>query len=323
MKLWLARAFLSVGFILFGASVFAAEWKPTQTVRLIVPAQGGTVDLIGRLAAEHLQQVFGVPVIVDPRPGAGGNLATDLVAKAPPDGCTILVAFTAPITVNITLMGNLSYDPLKDLTPITLAVSTPQFLTVSPTVPAKTVKEFVAYAKANPGKLNYGSVSVGSASHLTMEMFNAAAGINMLHIPYKGATPVVNELLAGRLQAAMLVPANVMPYLPDGKLRVLATTGRERFSIAPRIPTLIESGYPDFEATAWIGFMAPGKTPKAIIDRYHDEIVKAIISPAVREKLNNIYFNVVASTPEEFGKYIRWETPRWAKIIRETGAKAN
>lgn len=317
------RVLLTSSVIIFGTPVFAAEWKPTQTVRLIVPAQGGTVDLIGRLVATHLQQALGVPVVVDPRPGAGGNLATDLVAKAPPDGSTILVAFTAPITVNITLMGNLPYNPLKDLAPITLAVTSPQFLTVSPNVAAKTVKEFVAYAKAHPGELNYGSVSVGSASHLTMEMFKSAAGIDMVHVPYKGANPLLVDLLAGRVQAAMLVPANVMSYLPDGRLRVLATTGRKRFSIAPQIPTLIEAGYPDLEAAAWIGFMAPGKTPKAIIDRYHEEIVKALSSPSIREKLNSIYFEVVASTPEEFAKYIRWETPRWAKIIRETGAKAN
>jgi tripartite-type tricarboxylate transporter receptor subunit TctC len=300
---------------------FGEPWKPTQVVRLIVPVQGGTVDLLARLVAPHLQHAFGEPVVVEARPGAGGDLGTELVAKSAPDGATILLAFTAPITVNTTLMGNLPYNPINDLLPITLAVNTPQFLTINPAVPARSVKEFVDYAKAHPEQLNYASVSVGSASHLTMEMFKAAAGINVVHVPYKGAGPAVSDLLADHVQAAMLVPGNVMPYLSGEKLRVLASTGRARFSGAPEIPTLIESGYPEFEATAWIGFMAPAGTPQVIIDRYHDEIVKTLALPDVRQRLTDIYFEVVASTPEQFRDYIRWETPRWAKIIRDTGAK--
>jgi tripartite-type tricarboxylate transporter receptor subunit TctC len=154
-----------------------------------------------------------------------------------------------------------------------------------------------------------------------MEMFKAAAGINVVHVPYKGAAPAVSDLLADQVQAAMLVPGNVMPYLSGGKLQVLASTGRTRFSSAPEIPTLIESGYPEFEATAWIGFMAPAGTPRVIIDRYHDEIVKTLALPDVRQRLTDIYFEVIASTPEQFRDYIHWETPRWAKIIRDTGAK--
>jgi tripartite-type tricarboxylate transporter receptor subunit TctC len=316
-----SRILLIAGLAALATAASGATWQPSQPVRLIVPVQGGTVDLLARLVAPHLQQAFEHPVIVEPRPGAGGDLGTNLVAKAAPDGTTILVAFTAPITVNATLMGNLRYDPLKDLLPITLAVSTPQFLTINPAVPARSVSEFVAYATAHPGQLNYASVSIGSASHLTMEMLKATAGIDMLHVPYKGAGPAVTELLADRVQAAMLVPGNIMPYLPTGKLRVLATTGRRRFSGAPEIPTLIESGYPDFEAIAWIGFMAPGGTPQPIIDRYHEEIVKTLALPEVRQRLTSIYFDVVASTPEQFRDYIRWETPRWAKVIHDTGAK--
>ena len=323
MKAKFSRTALVAGILALATSAFGATWKPTQVVRLIVPVQGGTVDLLARLVAPYLQQAFGEPVVVEARPGAGGDLGTEIVAKSAPDGTTILVAFTAPITVNATLMGNLPYDPLKDLLPITLAVSTPQFLTINPSVPARNVKEFVGYAKAHPEQLNYASVSVGSASHLTMEMFKAAAGINIVHVPYKGAGPAVADLLANHVQAAMLVPGNVVPYLSKGSLRVLASTGRARFSGAPEIPTVIESGYPEFEATAWIGFMAPAGTPRAIIDRYHDEIVKILAMPDVRQQLTNIYFEVVASTPEQFRDYIHWETPRWAKIIRDTGAKLN
>ncbi|HEX2650879.1 MAG TPA: tripartite tricarboxylate transporter substrate binding protein [Burkholderiales bacterium] len=306
----------------FSASLFAQEWSPSKTVRIIVPIQGGTVDILARLAAPRLQEVFGQPVIVENKPGAGGNIGADLVAKSDPDGHTILAGYTGPITVNVTLFSKLPYDPQKDLAPITLAVTTPQFLTVHPGVPFNSVKELVAYAKANPGKLSYGSVGTGSASHLTMEMFKAAAGINLVHVPYKGSAPNVADLLAGNVQLSFLVPGNVLPYIPQGKLKVLAASGRKRFPAMPDTPTMIEEGFADFEAIAWIGFLAPGGTPKPVIDRYNKELVKILHSPDVHKRLTDIQFEVVASSPEQFAEYIRWETPRWAKVIRDTGAKA-
>jgi tripartite-type tricarboxylate transporter receptor subunit TctC len=226
--------------------------------------------------------------------------------------------------VNPTLFGDkITYDPIKDLAPITLAVTTPQFLTVHPDVPANTPAEFIAYAKKNPGKLSYASVSIGSASHLTMEMLKSAAGIDLTHVPYKGSAPAVTDLLAGQVQAAMLVPGNVVPHLKTGKLKVIATTGRKRFSGAPQYPTLIESGFDDFEATAWIGFLAPARTPRNIIDTYNRELVRILQIPEVRQRLTDIHFEIVAGTPEQFAEYIRWETPRWAKVIKATGAKPN
>jgi tripartite-type tricarboxylate transporter receptor subunit TctC len=309
--------------LLFAITTHAADWKPSNPVRLIVPVQGGTVDILARLVAPKLQEALGQPVIVEDKGGAGGNIGTDLVAKAAPDGETILVGFTAPITVNVTLFDKLPYDPQKDLIPITLAVTTPQFLTVNPNLPVHTVAEFVKYVKERPGKLSYGSISIGSASHLTMEMFKSAAGLDIVHIPYKGSAPAVTDLLAGNVQAAFLVPGNVLPYLKDGKLCVIASTGRHRFSATPDVPTLIESGFKDFEATAWIGFLAPAGTPAAIIDRYHTELGRALHMPDVTKRLTDLQFEVVAGTPEQFAQYIRWETPRWAKVIRDTGAKAN
>jgi len=177
--------------------------------------------------------------------------------------------------------------------------------------------------KAHPGKLSYGSISIGSASHLTMEMLKSAADLDIVHVPYKGSGPAVADLVAGTVQAAFLVPGNVLPYLKSGRLKVLASTGRSRFAATPNIPTVIESGFPDFEAVAWIGFFAPGGTPKPIIDSYHKELVRILNLPDVRQRLTDIQFDIVASTPEQFAEYIRWETPRWAKVIRETGAKAN
>jgi tripartite-type tricarboxylate transporter receptor subunit TctC len=308
--------------LFISTSVLSQEWAPSKPVRIIVPIQGGTVDILARLAAPRLQEAFGQPVLVENKAGAGGNIGTDLVAKSEPDGHTILAGYTGPITVNATLFGNLPYDPQKDLAPITLAVTTPQFLTVNPGAPFNSVKELVAYAKANPGKLSYGSVGTGSASHLTMEMFKSAAGINIVHIPYKGSAPNVTDLLAGNVQLSFLVPGNVLPHIPSGKLKVLAASGRKRFPAMPNTPTMIEEGFADFEAIAWIGFLAPGATPKPIIDRYNRELVKILHLPEVHKRLTEIQFEVTATTPEQFAEYIRWETPRWAKVIRETGAKA-
>ena len=299
------------------------QWVPTKPIRLIVPVVGGTVDILARLVAPRLQEAWGQPVVVEDKGGAGGNLGADLVAKAPADGHTILVGFTAPITVNVTLFEHLPYDPQKDLTPITLAVTTPQFLAVHPSLPVDSVAAFIQYVKERPNKLSYGSISIGSASHLTMEMFKSAAGLDIVHVPYKGSGPAVADLVAGTVQAAFLVPGNVLPYLKSGKMKVLASTGRSRFAATPNVPTMIESGFPEFEAVAWIGFLAPGGTPKPIIDSYHKELVRILELPDVRQRLTDIQFEIVASTPEQFAEYIRWETPRWAKVIRETGAKAN
>jgi tripartite-type tricarboxylate transporter receptor subunit TctC len=215
------------------------------------------------------------------------------------------------------------YDPQKDLAPVSLVVTTPQFFVVSPSVPAKNVTEFVAYAKANPGKMSYGSVSIGSASHLTMEMLKSAAKIDVVHVPYKGAPPVLADLLGGQIQAGFFVPGNVMGYMKDGRLRAIAATGRKRFAAAPEVPTMIEQGFPDFEATAWIGFLAPGGTPKNIIDRYNREIVRIAHTPAVKGKLESLAFEVVATSPEEFRQWIAKEIPLWGKVIKETGATAD
>ena len=314
---------LALALAAFACPALAQQWTPSKTVKIVVPVQGGTVDILARLAAPKLQEVFGQSVIVENKGGAGGNLGTDQVAKADPDGHTILAGYTGPITVNQTLFGNLPYDPQKDLAPITLAVTTPQFLTVHPSLPFGSVADLVKHAKANPGKLSYASIAIGSASHLTMEMFKSAAGIDIVHVPYKGSAPAVTDLLAGNVQLAFLVPGNVLPHLKAGKLKVIAGTGRKRFGALPETQTMIEAGFADFEAIAWIGFLAPGATPRPIIERYHRELVRILNLPDVRQRLTDIQFEIVASTPEQFAEYIRWETPRWAKVIRDTGAKAN
>ena len=303
--------------------VAAQEWSPTKTVRIIVPIVGSTNDVLARLIAPELSRAIGQPVIVENRGGGGGNIGADLVAKSEPDGHTLLIGFNGPIAINVTLFKNLPYDPLKDLAPITLVVTTPQFLVVHPGVQAKNVAEFVARAKAEPGRMSYGSVSIGSASHLTMEMLKTAARVDVVHVPYKGAPPAMADLLGGQIQAGFFVPGNVLQYLKEGRLRAIASTGRKRFAAAPEVPTMIEQGFADFEAVAWIGFLAPGATPRPIIERYNREIVRIANSPDVRGKLEALQFEVVATTPEQFSQWIRNEIPRWGAVIKATGATAD
>ena len=301
----------------------AQEWSPTKPVRIIVPVVGGTNDLVARLVAPKLQEVLGQSVIVENRGGAGGNIGTDLVAKAAPDGHLIMVGYNGPIAVNISLFDKMPYDPVRDLAPITLAVTAPQFLTVHPSVPVHTVAELIALAKVQPGKLSYASIAVGSASHLTMEMLKTAANVNIIHIPYKGSAPAVTDLLGGNVQTAFFVPGNVLQYVKSGQIRLLASTGRKRFATTPNVPTMIESGFAEFEAVAWIGFLTTGGTPRPIIERYNRELVKILNSPDVRDKLLAVEFEMVAGTPEQFGEWIRTEIQRWGKVIKQTGAKAN
>ncbi len=321
-KAFARRAAIGVFAALLPMVAFAREWAPTKAVRIIVPIVGGTNDIIARLVAPELQKALGQPVVVENKGGAGGNIGADLVAKSAPDGYTLLVGYNGPIAINATLFPNLPYDPLKDLAPITLAVTAPQFLVLHPSVPAKNFAEFIAYAKANPGKLSYASVSIGSAAHLTMEMLKSAEHIDLIHVPYKGSSPAVIDLIGGQVSAAFFVPGNILEYVKDGRARVIASTGQKRFDATPEVPTMIELGYPDFVALTWIGFLAPGGTPRPIIDRYNKEIVRILHRPEIRAKLDQMQMDLVAGSPEQFSQLIRSEIPRWGKVIRDTGAKA-
>ncbi len=299
----------------------AQEWAPAKPVRIIVPIVGSTNDVLARLVAPKLQEVLGQPVIVENKPGAGGNIGADYVAKSTPDGLTLLVGYNGPLAINVTLFDKMPYDSVKDLAPITLAVKSPQYLVVNPNSNINSVKDLVEMAKANPTKYSYGSIALGSASHLTMEMFKLGANFHMTHIPYRGAGGAVIDLIAGNVQAGFFVPGNVQSFVKEGRLKLLASTGAKRFPSTPNIPTMIESGYRDFEATSWIGFLAPARTPRNIIDRYNREIVKILTSQEVSDKLKAMEFEIVAGSPEQFGSWIRSEIPRWGKVIKATGAK--
>jgi tripartite-type tricarboxylate transporter receptor subunit TctC len=311
-------------FLAFAASAgpaLAADWSPSKPVRIVVPIVGGTNDVLARLVAPELEKALGQPVIVENKGGAGGTIGANEVAKAAPDGQTLLVGYNGPVAINVTLFSKLPYDPVKDLTPITLAVMSPQFLVVNPSVPVKDVAEFVARAKAT--KMSYASVSVGSASHLTMEMLKSAAHVDITHVPYKGSAPAVNDLLGGQVDAAFLVPGNVSQLIKSGQLRAIASTGPKRFASAPDVPTMIEQGYPGFVAVSWIGFLLPGGTPRPIVDRYNTEIVRILNLPDIKAKLQGMEFEVVAGSPEQFEQWIKDEIPRWGKVIKDTGAKVD
>ena len=312
---------LAAGSLFAGTTVAAAqEWAPSKPVRIVVPIVGSTNDVVARLVAPELQKALGQPVIVENKGGAGGTIGANDVAKSPPDGHTLLVGFNGPIAINPTLFPKIPYDVHKDLTPITLAVMSPQFLAVNPQVPAKDLKEFIALAKQR--KLSYASVSPGSASHLTMEMLKSAAGINVTHIPYKGAGPAVVALLGGQVDAAYLVPGNILQFVREGKAKVIATTGEKRFHSMPEVPTMIEQGFPGFVAVSWIGFLAPGGTPKPIVDRYNKEIVRILRKPEIAAQLEKIDFEVVAGSPEQFAGWINAEIPRWGQVIKANNIKA-
>ena len=259
-----ALAVLSAG---VQAEQAAHDWRPSKPVRIIVPIVGSTNDVLARLLAPKLQAAFGQPFVVENKGGAGGNIGAAEVARAAPDGLTLLVGYNGPLAINATLFDSMPYDPRKAFAPITLAVKSPQYLVVNPSAGFTSVQDFIAKAKAAPDKYSYGSVSLGSASHLTMEMLKDAAGFQMTHVPYRGAGPAMTDLLAGQVQAGFFVPGNVQGYVQNGRLKLLASSGAKRFPSTPDVPTLAESGFKGFEATSWIGFLAPAGTPANIVQR--------------------------------------------------------
>ena len=325
MKADLRRRDLTLGLIGMGllaqAPAYAQEWAPTKPVRIVVPIVGSTNDVLARLIAPKLQEAIGQPVVVENKPGAGGNIGANEVAKAAPDGHTLLVGYNGPLAINVALFDKMPYDPVRDLAPITLAVKASQYLVVHPGTGITSLADFIAKAKAAPAKYSYGSVALGSASHLTMEMLKSAAGFQMTHVPYRGAGPAITDLVAGTIQAGFFVPGNVQQFAKEGRLRLLASTGPKRFASTPDIPTVAET-YKDFEATSWIGFLAPGATPAPIIDRYNREIIKILNQPDIRKRLLEMEFEMIASTPRQFSEWIQTEIGRWSVVVKSTGTKA-
>jgi tripartite-type tricarboxylate transporter receptor subunit TctC len=307
---------------LLAASPAFAQTYPDKPIRILVGfAAGGPADITARLIGDRLSEAWGKPVIVENITGAAGNLATDRVAKSAPDGYTLLAAASATIVTNPSLYVKLPFDPVKDLAPITQAAYTPNILAVHPDVPVRTVQELVAYARANPGTVTFGSAGAGTSQHLAGELFKTMAGIDIQHVPYRGIAAVMPDLIAGRLTMAFGNISAVLPFVRDGKLRPLAVSSTRRYASVPDLPTMIEAGFPDFDSTAWFGLMAPAGTPPAIIDRLHRESVRILSLPDVRKRFEDLGIEVIGNTPAEFAAAIAAETPQWAKVIRDAGIK--
>jgi len=297
---------------------------PERPIRFIAAnAPGGGLDITARAIAPKLSAVLGQQVIVDNRAGAAGSLASDIVAKSTPDGYTIMVASLGGLAVNTNLYKGLTYHPLRDLAPITWATSGSNVLVVHPSVPAKSVQELIALAKAQPGKLSYGSSGAGNAGHLAGELFNGMAGIKMVHIPYKGGAPAMIDLLAGQIQLIFSSAPTAVPQVKAGKIRGLAVTTAKRSVILPELPTIAEAGLPGFEADNWYGVVTTMKTPRVIIDRLNAEIVRALHATDVTQLLLAQGLEVRTSTPQEFGAYMKSEFDKWARVIKDAGIVAN
>ena len=301
----------------------AAQAYPTKPVTIVVPfAPGGAADTMARQLAERLNKRLGQPVIVENKPGAGTMIASEYVAKAAPDGHTVLLAASS-LGIAPALYSKVNYDPVKDFVPISQVASVVHVLEVHPSVPVKSVAELIAWLKANPGKANYGSVGAGTSTHLESELFNTMAGVRMTHVPYKGSAPALMDLVGGNLQVMFDAWASSGPFVKDGKTRLLAVTTAQRSKILPDVPTVAESGLPGYEAMPWLGFVAPAGTPAAAVNRFHAELTEVLKEPEVQERFRNLGLDIIGNTPEQFAEFIKKDIVKWAKVVKDSGAKAD
>jgi tripartite-type tricarboxylate transporter receptor subunit TctC len=316
-----AMTLIAIGAGLTAGVASGAPAYPTKPVRLIVPlTAGGPTDILARIIAAPLGAALGQQVIVDNRPGAGGNIGADIAAKSPPDGYTLFMGTSGPLSINSTLYPKLPYDPIRDFAPVILAASAPFVIIVHPSVKANTVKELIALAKAKPGSLNYGSVP-GSASHLSTELFKMASGIDIVHIPYKGAAPATTDVIAGQIQVSFASTPGSIPVVKAGKVRALGVTSARRIAKLPEVPTVAEAALPGYEASVWYGVVAPARTPREVVQRLNTEIARIVAEPAHRERMMAGDFEPTSGTPGEFAAFIRSETVKWGKVVKASGAK--
>lgn len=299
----------------------ARNW-PDRPIRLIAPfVPGGPTDIVARLIAQKMGENLKQTVVVDNRGGAGGSVGMQLAAAAPADGYTLVLGSSGNLAVNPALDPKLPYHPLKDFQPLTQTTSGPQILIVPNSLPVKTVQDLIALAKAKPGALNFASGGTGTTTHLGPELLKLAAGINIVHVPYKGTGQALTDVISGQVQMMMSSALPAIPHMKAGRVRALAVTSAKRAAVAPELPTMAESGLPGFETTSWHGMLLPGKTPQPIASRVHAELVKTLTQPDVKEKFAGLGMDTVANTPDEFVAYIRSESDKWSKVIRTIGLK--
>jgi tripartite-type tricarboxylate transporter receptor subunit TctC len=321
---FIARRTATALMLMFAVSGAMAQAYPTKPVRMIVPfPAGGATDIVGRLIAQKLAEGWGQQVIVDNRGGAGGTIGSDVAAKSPPDGYTMLLGTSSTHAVAPSLYSKLPYDPVRDFSPVTLAATATILLAVHPSVPAQNVKELIALAKRQPNALSFASSGNGGISHLIGEQFKSAAGIQMLHVPYKGDTPALVDLVGGQVHLMFGTAVSFLPYVSAGRLRALAVTNPKRSPIVPNVPTIAESGLPGFEALQWFGVFVPAGTPRDIVSRLHADIVKSLKLADVRERLISLGAEVVGNAPDQFAAFQKADSVKWAKIVKESGAKVD
>lgn len=317
-------AMVTVALIALNAGMASGQNYPVKPIRLIVPfAPGGGVDLIGRTIAHKLQEAWGQSVIVDNRGGGGGNIGTDMVAKALPDGYTLLMGYVGNLAINPFLFRNLPYDPVRDFAPIALTATAPNLLVAHPTVAANTVKELIALARSKPGALSYASAGNGTVGHMVAELFKTVTGVNIVHIPYKGNGPAVTDLLAGQVQFMFSAPGAVIALVEAKRLKAVAVASAQRLRELGEVPTFAEAGYPGIEASAWYGVLSAAGTPKRVIDMLNLKIARIMQMPDVRERLAAQGYDARTSTPEGFAQLIREDLVKWQKVVKASGAKVD
>jgi tripartite-type tricarboxylate transporter receptor subunit TctC len=310
--LWFALLSLSLG----------AQTYPSRTIRLIVPfAPGGSADLVGRLLAQEMSASWAQPVVVENKPGASAMIGNEFVARSAPDGYTLTVGTLGPFAVNQTLFDKVPYDNLRDFAPITLTGISSHILVAHPSVPVQNVSELIALATAKPGQLTFASSGTGNATHLSFELFKAAAGIDIVHVPYKGGGPAMADLVGGQVLLSFASMASAVPFVKSGRLRAIAVSGRQRSALFPDVPTVEESGLPGFASEDWQGILAPAKTPAEVVMKLNGEIARVLALPEVKAKLAAAGFDARTSTPEWFGQFIQAETLKWAKLLKGIGIK--
>jgi len=315
-------AILVLALLSWPAAAPAQDAYPSKPVRLILPfPPGGGTDILGRLVAERLATRLGQPVVTDNRGGAGGNLGAEAAARAAPDGYTLLFAATT-LAISPSLYAKLNYDPFKDLAPVSLIATVPNVMITHPSVPVRTLQEFIALAKAKPGEMNFGSGGNGTSNHLGGELFNMVAGVKLVHVPYKGVNLAMNDAMAGNVQLVLIGITAAAPQIKAGRLRALAVLAPQRSAALPGVPTAAEAGLPELDVTTWYGLLAPAGTPRPVIARLNAEIARIMHAPDLQERLASMAAEPRTSTPEEFGAYIRQEAARWGEVVRKAGLRA-
>ncbi len=318
-----ALAALALAWCVFAPAHAQNAPYPAKPIRVVVPfPPAGPTDVVARIIGQKLAERWGQQVLIENRAGAGGTIGAELVARAAPDGYTLVMGSTANMAVNVTLIEKLSYDPIRDFTPVNLAAITPNLLVVNPSMPAKNVREFIALAKAKPGSINYASGGSGTPSHLAAELFKTMSGVQMNHVPYKGSIPALTDIIGGQVSLMFDSMASALPFVKSGKLRALAQTGARRASAAPDVPTIAESGLPGYEVAGWFGLYAPAGTPRDIVMKLSNEITQILNLPDVKERYALLGAEPGPGNPDAFGRFHAAEIAKWAKVIRDSGTKA-